>query len=64
MVQEPYKGDYEIRGKTVEGYTIKANIANANFQVIVRSDNSKNLDEEDKLQQIEQYIPKVFHCCI
>lgn len=50
MVQQPYDGDYEIEGKTVEGWKIKAIIAEANFQPTFRVDNSENIEQEGKSQ--------------
>ncbi|WP_341737053.1 hypothetical protein [Microcoleus sp. CAWBG640] len=50
MVQQPYEGDYEIEGKTVEGWKIKAIIADVNFQVTLGFDNSENIDQEGKSQ--------------
>lgn len=50
MVQQPYDGDYEIEGKTVEGWKIKAIIADANFPVTFGVDNSKNMEQEGKSQ--------------
>ena len=50
MVQQPYDGDYEIEGKTVEGWKIKAAIAEANLQVTFGVDNSENIEEEGKSQ--------------
>ena len=50
IVQQPYKGDYEIEGKTVEGWKIKAIIADVNFQVTLGFDNSENIDQEGKSQ--------------
>lgn len=50
MVQQPYDGDYEIEGKTVEGWKIKAIIADANFQVTLGVDNSKNREQQGKSQ--------------
>ncbi|MEG3878245.1 hypothetical protein QT972_12755 [Microcoleus sp. herbarium7] len=44
MVQQPYEGDYEIEGKTVEGWKIKAIIADLNFQVTLGFDNFENID--------------------
>lgn len=49
MVQKPYEGDYEIRGETVEGWKIKAIIADASFRVTFGG-NSENSDKEDKYQ--------------
>ena len=48
MVQQPYEGDYEIEGKTAEGWKIKAIIADANFQVTLGVDNSENIEQEGK----------------
>jgi len=50
MVQQPYEGDYEIEGQTVEGWKIKAIIADVNFQVTLGFDNSENIDQESKSQ--------------
>ena len=50
MVQQPYDGDYEIEGKTVEGWKIKAIIADANFPVTFGVDNSKNMEQQGKSQ--------------
>jgi len=50
MVQQAYEGDYEIEGKTVEGWKIKAIIADANFQVTLGVDNSENIEQEGKSQ--------------
>jgi hypothetical protein len=50
MVQPRYDGDYEIEGKTVEGWKIKAVIAEANLQVTFGVDNSENIEEEGKSQ--------------
>ena len=50
MVQQAYEGDYEIEGKTVEGWKIKAIIADVNFQVTLGFDNSENIDQEGKSQ--------------
>jgi hypothetical protein len=50
MVQQPYDGDYEIEGKTVEGWKIKAIIADANFPVTLGVDNSENSEQEGKSQ--------------
>jgi hypothetical protein len=33
LVQEPYEGDYTIEGKTLEGWIVKAEIADPNFTV-------------------------------
>jgi hypothetical protein len=41
MVQQPYEGDYEIEGKTFEGWKIKAIIADG-------VDNSENIEQEGK----------------
>ena len=41
MVQQPYDGDYEIEGKTFEGWKIKAIIADG-------VDNSENIEQEGK----------------
>lgn len=48
MVQQAYEGDYEIEGKTVEGWKIKAIIADANFQVTLGVDNSENIEQQGK----------------
>jgi len=48
MVRQAYEGDYEIEGKTVEGWKIKAIIADASFQVTFGVDNSKNMEQEGK----------------
>ncbi|MBD1827261.1 hypothetical protein H6F71_07365 [Microcoleus sp. FACHB-61] len=48
IVQQAYEGDYEIEGKTVEGWKIKAIIADANFQVTLGVDNSENIEQEGK----------------
>ncbi|MEK0181766.1 hypothetical protein [Microcoleus anatoxicus] len=50
MVQPPYEGDYEIEGKTLEGWKIKAIIADVNFQVTLGFDKSENIDQEGKSQ--------------
>jgi hypothetical protein len=50
IVQQPYDGDYEIEGKTVEGWKIKAIIADANFPVTFGVDNSKNMEQQGKSQ--------------
>jgi len=50
MVQQPYDGDYEIEGQTVEGWKIKAIIADANFPVTFGVDNSKNMEQQGKSQ--------------
>lgn len=50
MVQPRYDGDYEIEGKTVEGWKIKAVIAEANLQGTFGVDNSENIEEEGKSQ--------------
>ena len=50
MVQPRYDGDYEIEGKTLEGWKIKAIIADVNFQVTLGFDNSENIDQEGKSQ--------------
>lgn len=50
MIQQPYEGDYEIEGKTLEGWKIKAIIADVNFQVTLGVDNSENIDQEGKSQ--------------
>ncbi len=50
MVPARYEGDYEIEGKTFEGWKIKAIIADVNFQVTLGFDNSENIEEEGKSQ--------------
>ncbi|MEG5040188.1 MULTISPECIES: hypothetical protein [unclassified Microcoleus] len=50
MVQQAYEGDYEIEGQTVEGWKIKAIIADANFQVTLGLDHSENMEQEGKSQ--------------
>ncbi len=50
MVPARYDGDYEIEGKTVEGWKIKAVIAEANLQVTLGFDNSESIEEEGKSQ--------------
>lgn len=48
IIQEAYEGDYEIEGKTLEGSTIKATIADPNFIISFQSHNTEIIDEEKK----------------
>ena len=46
LVQQPYEGDYEIEGKTVEGWQIQAIVRDTNFKV----GNSEKVEKEQKHQ--------------
>jgi hypothetical protein len=49
LVQPPYEGDYLIEGKSNEGWTISANIADANFTVSFSNEDSiESLENEQK----------------
>jgi hypothetical protein len=49
LVQPPYEGDYLIEGKSNEGWTISANIADANFEVSFSNEDSiKSLENEQR----------------
>jgi hypothetical protein len=50
LISEAYKGDYEIKGKTFEGWEIKASVADPSFRVTFRADDSENLEDENRYQ--------------
>ncbi|OUL22342.1 hypothetical protein BV372_30640 [Nostoc sp. T09] len=45
LVQSPYEGDYIIEGKSFEEWSIKANIADANFTVTFRNSDTQESAE-------------------
>ncbi|WP_310429603.1 hypothetical protein [Chamaesiphon sp. VAR_48_metabat_135_sub] len=50
IVQQPYKGDYEIEGQTIEGWKINAIISDSNLKVSFKADNYQNTEREGKCQ--------------
>lgn len=50
LVQQAYEGDYEIVGKTIEGWKISAIIADSNIKITFNFDKSKNIGYDDKYQ--------------
>jgi DNA-binding protein Fis len=51
LVQEPYEGEYIIEGKTVEGWMVKAKIAEQNFTI-----SFKNEDQRGSVDDIQNYL--------
>jgi hypothetical protein len=48
IIQEAYEGDYEIEGQTIEGWKVRATIADPNFTIRFQSHNIEIIDEEKK----------------
>lgn len=53
VVQSPYEGDYEIEGKTVEGWKIKAIVSNVGFKVGFTDESTKKKHEDKYKVRLE-----------
>ena len=48
LVQEPYEGDYIIEGETLEGWIVKAEIADPNFTVSFKKEAAQEIEDASK----------------